>query len=90
MPAATPVSPRGNRVATCSLVFGLISVITMCAGPLCMPFAMTAIVCGVQGIGRAKQGAHHKLRAVVGLTLGIIALSMAVFFFAFLIFANGR
>jgi ribosomal protein L40E len=80
-PSASEASARPpNGLASSSLAFGVLSLVTLCLGPLSVPFAIAAVVCGLQGVAKARRGARHKDRAVTGLTCGIVSLSAFLLF----------
>ena len=82
-PVGTPVPQlptATNGFAVASLVLGIVGVvltITIWMGPIC---DILAIVFGVIGRGKAREGAPNGSLATAGLVLGIVGLLLTVLF----------
>ncbi|HBI85284.1 MAG TPA: hypothetical protein DDX71_03205 [Ruminococcus sp.] len=67
--------PRGGRASLASLLFGIISILTICASALSAPLGAAAIICGI--IARRREEDISKMSAV-GIVLGIISFGAGI------------
>lgn len=83
--SAAPAAPRSNGMAVAALVLGIVGLMTFWTVWLGAILGILAIVFGIVGMNRAKQGAPNKGLAIAGLVLGILALGASLLWLAALV-----
>lgn len=80
-----PAQPAANGIAIAALVLGILGLALGVCPPivyLALPCAILAIIFGVIGKNKAKQGAPRGGMAMAGLIMGCIAIVLAVLILA--------
>ena len=73
-----PAQPAGNGIAIAALVLGIVGLALFCLRYVSIPCGVLAIIFGVIGKNKAKQGAPHGGMALAGIILGAISLLLFV------------
>lgn len=84
-PPAPPAAQQTNGLAVASLVLGILSLLSFFT--IVPPFIMggLAVIFGIIGLSKAKQGAPNKGLAIAGLICGAAGIVAAIAFIALVV-----
>jgi hypothetical protein len=87
-PPAPPPRQQTNGLAVASLVLGILSLLMFFT--VVPPFIMggLAVIFGILGLSKAKQGAPNKGLAIAGLVCGIAGIAATIAFIALVVTAG--
>jgi len=77
-----PAQPAGNGIAIAALVLGIVGLALFCLRYVSIPCGVLAIIFGVIGKNKAKQGAPRGGMAMAGLIMGCIGIVLTVLWLA--------